>query len=192
MNSTCAIFKSRDLSLHVRIRLPTCYVWYVYVYSTLLYGVETKRNNFEKCLYRRILRISWIDKNYRYRGICVERERRKNWLRRLNATPVLGTYYARNVTVSPAYPTGKHRRQKVAVSRPLSVLSDSNFIDMSAKCTYFSTRFYRSAATCNGPKAFFSLPAISFPPVRVLRFPFTVCSEVCRCCEIIVRKYTYE
>uniref|UniRef100_A0A8D8UV31 Uncharacterized protein n=1 Tax=Cacopsylla melanoneura TaxID=428564 RepID=A0A8D8UV31_9HEMI len=60
------VFKSHDLSLETKIRLLRCYV-----YSVLLYGVETwtmkdetekKLEAFELWLYRRILKISWTQK----------------------------------------------------------------------------------------------------------------------------------
>lgn len=59
------LFKSRDLNLNTKLRLLKCYVW-----SVLLYGVESwtlteastrKLEAFEMWLYRRILRISWVD-----------------------------------------------------------------------------------------------------------------------------------
>ncbi|CAG9826357.1 unnamed protein product, partial [Diabrotica balteata] len=61
-----SVFKSHDLTLETKIRLLKCYV-----YSMLLYGVETwklkaktlsKLQYFELCSYRRILKIPWTDK----------------------------------------------------------------------------------------------------------------------------------
>lgn len=60
------LFCNRDISIHLRTRMLKCYV-----FSTLLYGVESwtlkQRNiknleSFEMWCYRRILRISWVDK----------------------------------------------------------------------------------------------------------------------------------
>ncbi|KAL1447016.1 hypothetical protein WDU94_015647 [Cyamophila willieti] len=60
------VFKSHNLTLETKIRLLKCYV-----YSVLLYGVETwtlkgetisKLQAFEMWLYRRILKIPWTDK----------------------------------------------------------------------------------------------------------------------------------
>lgn len=59
------LFKSRDLPLNTKMRILRCYV-----FSTLLYGVESwtlsessckKLEAFELWLYRRVLRISWVD-----------------------------------------------------------------------------------------------------------------------------------
>lgn len=59
------LFKSHDLNTNTKIRLLRCYV-----FSILLYGVESwtvtdasskKLEAFEMWLYRRILRISWVD-----------------------------------------------------------------------------------------------------------------------------------
>lgn len=60
------VFCCRDLNLDLRLRFLKCYVW-----SVLLYGVETwtlttthmnKLEAFEMWLYRRILKISWVDR----------------------------------------------------------------------------------------------------------------------------------
>lgn len=60
------LFKSHNLSLHMKLRLLRCYV-----FSVLLYGVETwtltkettkRLEAFELWLYRRILKISWTQK----------------------------------------------------------------------------------------------------------------------------------
>lgn len=65
-NQMSAVFKSHDLTLETKIRLLRCYV-----YSVLLYGVETwtmrdetekRLEAFELWLYRRILKISWTEK----------------------------------------------------------------------------------------------------------------------------------
>uniref|UniRef100_A0A8D8XEP5 Craniofacial development protein 2 n=1 Tax=Cacopsylla melanoneura TaxID=428564 RepID=A0A8D8XEP5_9HEMI len=65
-NEMSAVFKSHNLTLETKIRLIRCYV-----YSVLLYGVETwtlkeettaKLQAFEFWLYRRILKISWKEK----------------------------------------------------------------------------------------------------------------------------------
>lgn len=60
-----SVFKDRDLHINTKMRLLRCYV-----FSVLLYGVESwtltetslkKIEAFEMWLYRRILRISWVD-----------------------------------------------------------------------------------------------------------------------------------
>uniref|UniRef100_A0A8D8YBA7 Craniofacial development protein 2 n=3 Tax=Cacopsylla melanoneura TaxID=428564 RepID=A0A8D8YBA7_9HEMI len=65
-NEMSAVFKSHNLTLETKIRLIRCYV-----YSVLLYGVETwtlkeettaKPQAFEFWLYRRILKISWTQR----------------------------------------------------------------------------------------------------------------------------------
>uniref|UniRef100_A0A8D8SHV0 Craniofacial development protein 2 n=1 Tax=Cacopsylla melanoneura TaxID=428564 RepID=A0A8D8SHV0_9HEMI len=65
-NSMDSVFKSHNLTLDTKTRLLKCYV-----FSVLLYGVETwtlteattnKLRAFELWLYRRMLRISWIQK----------------------------------------------------------------------------------------------------------------------------------
>ena len=64
-NNMRALFVSRDISLKSKIRLAKCYI-----FSILLYGVEAwtmtntlmkRMEAFEIWVYRRILRISWID-----------------------------------------------------------------------------------------------------------------------------------
>ena len=61
--SMAKILTSRNISIKLRSRIATCYIW-----STLLYGAETwtltkvtsdKLEAFEMWLYRRMLRISW-------------------------------------------------------------------------------------------------------------------------------------
>uniref|UniRef100_A0A8D9EQ38 Craniofacial development protein 2 n=1 Tax=Cacopsylla melanoneura TaxID=428564 RepID=A0A8D9EQ38_9HEMI len=65
-NSMSAAFKSHNLTLDTKVRLLRCYV-----FSVLLYGVETwtltkdtsnRLEAFELWLYRRILKISWTQK----------------------------------------------------------------------------------------------------------------------------------
>uniref|UniRef100_A0A8D8S265 Reverse transcriptase domain-containing protein n=1 Tax=Cacopsylla melanoneura TaxID=428564 RepID=A0A8D8S265_9HEMI len=65
-NQMSAVFKSHDLTIETKIRLLKCYV-----YSVLLYGVETwtmknetekKLEAFELWLYRRMLRRSWTQR----------------------------------------------------------------------------------------------------------------------------------
>uniref|UniRef100_A0A8D8T8A4 Craniofacial development protein 2 n=1 Tax=Cacopsylla melanoneura TaxID=428564 RepID=A0A8D8T8A4_9HEMI len=65
-NSMGSVFKSHNLTLDTKMRLLKCYV-----FSVLLYGVETwtltqdttkKLEAFELWLYRRILRLSWTHK----------------------------------------------------------------------------------------------------------------------------------
>lgn len=65
-NNMRHVFKSGDLSLNLKTRLLRCYV-----FTVLLYGMETwtlhkttidKLEAFEMWVYRRILRISWVDK----------------------------------------------------------------------------------------------------------------------------------
>uniref|UniRef100_A0A8D8WL62 Uncharacterized protein n=1 Tax=Cacopsylla melanoneura TaxID=428564 RepID=A0A8D8WL62_9HEMI len=77
-----SVFRSHNLTLETKIRLLKCYV-----YSVLLYGVETwtlkgytisKIQAFELWLYRRILKIPWTDKITN-----------KEVLQRMNTTPEL-------------------------------------------------------------------------------------------------------
>ncbi|KAI5707563.1 hypothetical protein M8J77_011831 [Diaphorina citri] len=64
-NKMSKIFKSHDLTISTKVRLLKCYI-----FSILLYGVESwtlnenttkKLEAFEMWLYRRILKISWIE-----------------------------------------------------------------------------------------------------------------------------------
>lgn len=65
-NDMSKLFKSHDVGLHTKIRMIRCYV-----FSVLYYGMEAwtlteastrKLEAFEMWLYRRILRIPWVDK----------------------------------------------------------------------------------------------------------------------------------
>ena len=65
-NQMSKLFKTHNLRLELKIRLLRCYI-----FSVLLYGVESwtlteattkKLESFEMWTYRRILRISWMDK----------------------------------------------------------------------------------------------------------------------------------
>ncbi|CAG9828365.1 unnamed protein product [Diabrotica balteata] len=73
---------SHDLSIDLRVRMISCYI-----FSVLLYGVEAWTLNeaflkrltpFEMWVYRRLLKISWVD-----------RVRNEEVLRRLNQTTQL-------------------------------------------------------------------------------------------------------
>ena len=59
------IFNNRQINFELRLRFVKCYIW-----SALLYGVETwtlkvghmnKLESFEMWVYRRMLKISWVD-----------------------------------------------------------------------------------------------------------------------------------
>ncbi|XP_039291702.1 uncharacterized protein LOC120353116 [Nilaparvata lugens] len=65
-NQMAKLFKSHNLNMHIKIKLLYCYI-----FSILFYGVEswtltksTKKRleAFEMWLYRRVLRISWMDR----------------------------------------------------------------------------------------------------------------------------------
>ena len=60
------LFSSRDLSLELRIRMLRCYIFPVFLYGseswTLNQTLENRINAFEMYLYRRMLRISWMDR----------------------------------------------------------------------------------------------------------------------------------
>ena len=60
------LFSSRDLSLELRIRMLRSYIFPVFLYGseswTLNQTLENRINAFEMYLYRRMLRISWMDR----------------------------------------------------------------------------------------------------------------------------------
>ena len=61
-----SLFTSRDLSMQLRIRLLRCYIFPVLLYGaeswTLSPSLDNQISAFEMYLYRRILRISWMDR----------------------------------------------------------------------------------------------------------------------------------
>lgn len=65
-NKMSAIFKSHDLTITSKIRFLRCYVFSVLLYGaeswTLTNTTEKRLEAFELWLYRRILRVSWIER----------------------------------------------------------------------------------------------------------------------------------
>ena len=65
-NNMSKLFRSHNLKLDIKVRLLRCYVFSILYYGveswTLTVATERKHEAFEMWLYRRILRISWMDR----------------------------------------------------------------------------------------------------------------------------------
>lgn len=65
-NQMAKVFKSHSLNIGIKIRLLRCYIFSILFYGmeswTLTEATERRLEAFEMWLYRRILRISWMDK----------------------------------------------------------------------------------------------------------------------------------
>ena len=76
------LLSCRGINLKTRLRAIKCYIW-----PTLLYGAETwtitksllsRLDAFEMWVYRRILKISWTEKNYQRGSIEKDGDRQRN------------------------------------------------------------------------------------------------------------------
>uniref|UniRef100_A0A8D9AUB6 Uncharacterized protein n=1 Tax=Cacopsylla melanoneura TaxID=428564 RepID=A0A8D9AUB6_9HEMI len=60
------LFKGHSLNLNIKLRLLRCYIFSILLYGvkswTLTEATQKRIEAFEMWLYRRILRISWVDK----------------------------------------------------------------------------------------------------------------------------------
>jgi hypothetical protein len=65
-NNMSRLFKSHNLDLNIKVRLLRCYVFSVLYYGveswTITDAMERRLAAFEMWVYRRILRVSWMDR----------------------------------------------------------------------------------------------------------------------------------